>query len=85
MEKGDTPSSDPVARLEEEIARLSLDKAQCEALIRQLRDRENLRKGIVHAREIFEQQQEKLRLDAEIDIRKKRIRRLHTPRPQDLA
>jgi len=65
-----------IAALEEEITDL---KGQREAVMQQIRDlraSESREAGTHSAQEIFMLQQEKLRLDAEVDFREKRIRRI---------
>lgn len=65
-----------IAQLCEEIARFSLELAQCEAAQADYRAKEDPVKRISHAAEIFETQQEKLRLRVEIELLEKKIRRL---------
>lgn len=79
MEKNDAAALSPeteIAAIEEEIKDF---KGQREAVMQQIRDlrasesRELQRSS---AQEIFMLQQEKLRLDTEVDFREKRIRRI---------
>lgn len=62
--------------LEREIEDLRTHLDICRRRVRDLRDAEDVAGGVVYAREIFATQQEKLRLDAEIDIRERRLRRM---------
>ncbi len=57
----------------EEFAKL---KAEAEKQVRDLRERERPMDGIFFAKEIFEAQQEKLRLEVELQTRQNRLNRL---------
>ena len=80
MEKKDEGSTltEEVARIETEIAEFRQQRDDCMKRIRELRDSEDFEAGITHARDIFVLQQDKLRLDVEIDFRRKKINRLLT-------
>ncbi len=65
-----------IAELHEEIARFSLELAHCETAQAGFRAKEDAVQGISYAAEIFELQQEKLRLKVEIELLEKKIRRL---------
>lgn len=75
-EREDALWTEAIAGLEAEIADLEQDRAQSEHRIRELRASEDLKAGIVYAREIFQLQQDKLRLGVEIDLRQKKINRI---------
>ena len=76
MPEDDSMSTEPLRLLEEEIARLCLEKERCDTTIRALRAAEDVAAGAVYAAEIFDLQQEKLRLAVEIDYRQKKMSRL---------
>ena len=59
---------------ESEEFKVEMDKA--EKKISELRADEDFAAGRYHAKEIFKLQQEKLRLEAEIDIRRRKINRM---------
>lgn len=65
-----------ITALKAEIEALTADKKAAEARIIHLRDSEDPTKGVFHNQEIFQAQQDKLRLETEIDIRRRRIRRI---------
>lgn len=76
---GASASSDlprDIAALTAQIEALSAEKTSAMAKVRQLRDSENPARGIFHSQEIFQAQQDTLRLDTEIDIRRRKIRRI---------
>lgn len=62
--------------LEKQVEELTATQAATVDRIKRLMAAERPFEGITFAPEIFEAQQEKLRLEVEIDIRRKRIRRL---------
>ncbi len=64
-----------IPALEAEIAAFKKEKAECVARERELRGREDVEAGLCFAAEIFALQQDKLRIEVEIDIRRKKIRR----------
>lgn len=63
--------------LEQEILDFSEQRQAVMQQIRELRAAESRELGVHSANEIFMLQQEKLRLDAEVDFREKKIRRIH--------
>lgn len=65
-----------ITALKAQIDTLTADKKAAEARIIRLRNSENPAKGVFHNQEIFQAQQDKLRLETEIDIRRRRIRRI---------
>jgi len=62
--------------LSEEAEVLKAQKADMEARIRVLRDSEDFEAGVYHAGEIFELQQNKLRLETELEFIRKKINRI---------
>ncbi len=72
----DASVSEEIETLKAEILKFSADKDTLEQDIRTLLQDENPALGVFHHQEIFSSQQEKLRLDAEIDIRRRKINRL---------
>ncbi|QLA17406.1 hypothetical protein [Desulfolutivibrio sulfoxidireducens] len=71
---GDTIAA--IAAAEAEMAGFAAEKKAVEERIRDLRSREDLKNRVYFATEIFEAQQDKLRLETEILIRKNTIKRL---------
>ncbi|CCO22836.1 hypothetical protein [Maridesulfovibrio hydrothermalis] len=65
-----------IPELEELIANFKKELELCKERTRSLMAQENPSKGIFFAKEIFESQQDKLRLETEIDIRQKKINRI---------
>lgn len=65
-----------IETLKAQIEALSAEKSATEAKVIHLRDSEDPAKGVFHSREIFQAQQDKLRLETEIDLRRRKIRRL---------
>ncbi len=65
-----------IASLEKEKEDLSQKKKECEQLIIDYRNKEDPAKNIFYAKEIFELQQEKLKLGVEIDLRQKKKNRI---------
>lgn len=65
-----------IASLEQEMEDLSQKKKDCEQLIIDYRNKEDPAKNIFYAKEIFELQQEKLKLGVEIDLRQKKKNRI---------
>jgi hypothetical protein len=65
-----------IARLEAEMGEFALRKSEREREIRQLRETEDPAKGVSNHVEIFQAQQDRLRLDVEIELRRKKINRL---------
>ncbi len=79
MEKNDADALSPtseIAALEEEIKDFINQRESVMQSIRDLRAGENRETGEHSASEIFMLQQQKLRLDAEVDYREKMIRRI---------
>ncbi len=72
----DETISDDIKILEAEAAELVAERAAMEGRIRELREKEDIPRGIVFSKEIFEAQQNKLRLDVDIQFRRNRINRL---------
>lgn len=65
-----------IEALAAQIEALNAEKAAVMAKVVHLRDSEDPAKGIFHNQEIFQAQQDKLRLETEIDIRRRKIRRI---------
>ncbi|MBS3779823.1 MAG: hypothetical protein KGY41_05475 [Desulfovermiculus sp.] len=57
-----------LAEQETELERLGREMKQCEQAIQELREKEDPEQGIFCAQEIFARQQEKLRIQVEIDL-----------------
>lgn len=73
---GDASASETISALEEEITEFSRQQANCSERIKKLMLEEDTDRGIVHAKEIFSLQQEKLRLEVEVQFRRNKINRL---------
>lgn len=58
------------------MEQLDLERKECEAAVKTLREQENPAAGKIFAQEIFQRQRDKLRLQVEVDLRRKRIARL---------
>lgn len=94
---GDASRSDPevrrrIAELTEEIARFNLERQRAAAEERELRAREDPAKRISFANEIHDLRQDQLRLQVEIDLLERKIRRLelgyaedYSPQPDSAA
>jgi len=67
-----------IAFLEAEIQDFHFQQESCAARIKELLFSERPFEGIVHAREIFRLQQDKLRLQVEIHCRRNKINRIRT-------
>ncbi len=65
-----------IVELQEEIVSFNLELAKAAAAEKEFRAQEDSKKRIYFASEIFNLQQDQLRLKVEIDIVKKKIRRL---------
>ena len=65
---GELLNDQDLARLEEEMARLEQEKEQCVRDIQTFREQEDPEAGIFYAQKIHAQQQEKLRLQVDIDL-----------------
>lgn len=68
--------SEEIARLTDEIGELTKEKDMAEATVRKLREAEDFEAGIYHNEQIFNEQQKKLRIEAEILTRENKIKRL---------
>jgi len=68
--------SDEIADIQAEMAEFEKKRDECLASIKALRGEEDLAAGIFRHAEIHAAQQEKLRLDFEIQYRKNRINRM---------
>ena len=68
-----------VAELTRQLAELGERKAAVEKRVRDLMAAEDVRAGVYHAKEIFEAKQEKLALDTELEIARRRRNRLLMP------
>lgn len=64
-----------ITTLEAEIAALTLERDHCAAREKDFRLREDPASDLFFANEIFELTRERLRLEVEIDLRRKRINR----------
>lgn len=69
--------SDDIPTLEAEAAEMTLQKEKAMQRIRDLREAEDPKNGIYHHTEIFEAQQEKLRLEVDIKFRTNKINRIN--------
>lgn len=69
-------ASEQIAALEAEIVDFSRQQAECATRIRQLLFSEDPAGGKVFAKEIFTLQQEKLRLEVEVQFRRNKMNRL---------
>jgi len=65
-----------IARAEADMKRFAAERDACLARRKELMDAEDPDKGVFHAAEIFRLQQEKLRLDVEMEFRRKKINRI---------
>lgn len=68
--------STEIADLESEILKFKESLNLCKAQIRHLMQSEKPSEGLFFAKEIFDQQQDKLRLEVEIELRQKKINRI---------
>ena len=75
-EDDESACPEEIARLEVEMGEFALQKSEREREIRELREAEDPALGISRHAEIFEAHQDKLRLDVEIELRRKRINRI---------
>ncbi|OIQ49644.1 hypothetical protein BerOc1_01569 [Pseudodesulfovibrio hydrargyri] len=73
---GDKRLSDDINVLEAEVAQLTLELERTKHAVRRLRDEEDPAKGVYRHEEIFRAQQDKLRLDVEIQFRTNKINRI---------
>ena len=75
--KSDAESSfEDIPELERDMEKFKAMKAACEQSIKDFMAKENPKEGVVFAKEIFELQQEKLRLEVEAELRRKKINRI---------
>ncbi|WP_027720413.1 hypothetical protein [Maridesulfovibrio zosterae] len=65
-----------IPEIEIEIENFKKELELCVERKKMLMQSEDLSEGIFYAKEIFESQQDKLRLEAEIDIRQRKINRI---------
>ncbi|WP_421899199.1 hypothetical protein [Maridesulfovibrio sp.] len=65
-----------IPEIEVEIENFKKELETCQQRTKKLMASENPSEGIFFAKEIFESQQDKLRLEAEIDIRQRKINRM---------
>ena len=72
----DASGFDELERLGREIEDLAAQKLVLEQSVRRMREAEDMKKGVSFAQEIFHAQQERLRMEVEMDIRRKRINRI---------
>ncbi|MCA1944367.1 MAG: hypothetical protein LDL30_03650 [Desulfovibrio sp.] len=75
-DENDASSFAEISRLREEITRLEAEQRAADQRAQQLRQAENPGAGVYYAQEIFQAQQDKLRLGVEIQLRKNKINRL---------
>jgi hypothetical protein len=73
---GEKRLSDDIDVLEAEVAQLNLELERTRLDIRRLRDEEDPAQGVYRHEEIFRAQQDKLRLDVEIQFRTNKINRI---------
>jgi len=69
--------SDDIPTLEAEVAELTIERDEAILKTRQLRDEEDPKNGVYYHKEIFQLQQDKLRLDVEIKFRTNKINRIN--------
>jgi len=65
-----------IARAEAEMAAFATERDACVARCRELMAAEDPARGVFHAAEIFRLQQDKLRLEVEMELRRKKINRI---------
>lgn len=75
-ERDDASSFEELEQLGREIEELAAQKLVREQSVRKMRDSEDLEKGVVFAQEIFQAQQDCLRLEVEMELRRKKINRI---------
>lgn len=68
--------AEAIATVEAELDDFKAQQVACAARIKDLLFSENTAEGVVHAQEIFRLQQDKLRLQVEIDCRRNKINRI---------
>ena len=77
VQDGETRLSDDIAVLEAEAAEMTLRRDEVLQMVRDLREAEDPARKIYHHEEIFQAQQEKLRLDVEIKFRTNKVNRIN--------
>lgn len=77
--------SEAIARCEAELARFAQERDACVTRCRELLAAEDPAKGVFHAAEIFRLQQDKLRLEVEMEFRRKKINRIRLGIDEDAA
>ncbi|MFO7875020.1 MAG: hypothetical protein R6U55_00365 [Desulfovermiculus sp.] len=65
---GELLNEQDLAELESKLEQLGREKSQCEHKIKELRHTEDPEREVFFAQEIFARQQEKLRLQVEMDL-----------------
>jgi len=73
---GDNRLSDDIHVLETEMAQLNLELEKTKLAVRRLREEEDPARGVYRHEKIFQAQQDKLRLDVEIQFRTNKINRI---------
>ncbi len=68
--------AEAISRCEAEMAAFAVERDACVAKCRELLAAEDPDKGVFHAAEIFRLQQDKLRLEVEMEFRRKKINRI---------
>lgn len=81
--KEDVSVLDEIAQLEKEQEEYRVQKETLEVQLKHYREAEDPETGVYHAQEIFSLSQEKLRLAAEIDIRRRKVNRLRLGNASD--
>ncbi|BDQ37746.1 hypothetical protein SYK_21060 [Pseudodesulfovibrio nedwellii] len=69
--------SEDIPTLEAEVVELTVERDEAMLKIRQLRNDEDPKNGVYYHKEIFQLQQDKLRLDVEIKFRTNKINRIN--------
>jgi hypothetical protein len=68
--------AEAIARAEAEMAAFAAERDACVARRKELMAAEDPANGVTHAAEIFRLQQDKLRLEVEMEFRRKKINRI---------
>lgn len=76
MDEAGLSDEEIIARAEADMERFAAERDACVARRKELMAAEDPAKGIFHATEIFHLQQDKLRLDVEMEFRRKKINRI---------
>lgn len=74
---GEKRLSDDINVLEAEVAQLNLDLEKAKLTVRELMAAEDPKAGVFHHDEIFRTQQDKLRIEVEIQFRTNKINRIN--------